>query len=457
MIRFLLFFLIGAALISSSCRKEIITGDPGARLTFSTDTVQFDTIFTSIGSSTHIFQVFNPNRDALRMDISLAGGEKSPFRINIDGRATTSFKDYELAGKDSMFIFAEVTIDPVGGNLPMVVMDSIMFEFNGNRQRVILAAFGQDVHLLNDAIIPCNSTWINDKPYLIWNRADVSKGCKLTIEQGTKVYGHRGAALVVYGQLEVNGTKDEPVIFSGDRREKAYSTTSGQWHGIILAPGSVSNTIMHAIIENANVGLEVDSLPPASGYNLKLEKTIIRNMAAIGLWGQSSTIDASNVLIHACGQFTFLGDFGGDYDFVNCTFDDSYLSANRKLPSVVITNRDIPTYPPNPVRALFRNSIIWGSLENEIGFDFSGKGEVKPFTFQNNIIKLKDQIPGLDASNKLNTYPKFKNYLDGDYQLDTLSPAINAGFLFDPPYQVLDDLNDKPRIGTPDIGCFEKE
>lgn len=457
MIRFLILFLIGAAMFSGSCRKEVFTDDPGAQLAFSRDTIQFDTIFTNIGSATHIFQVFNRNNDGLRMDIRLAGGQSSPFRINIDGRATTEFRDYELAGNDSLFIFVEVTIDPVGGNLPLVVTDSIMFEFNGNRQRVILQAFGQDVHLFNDTIIPCNSTWTNDKPYLLYDRVDVAKGCKLTIQQGTKIYGHQGSVLVVWGQLEVNGTVDEPVLFSGDRREKAYATTAGQWHGIILAPGSNSNTIKHVVIENGNVGVEVDSLPATSnGYNLKIEKTIIRNMASYGLLGQSSTIDASNLLIHSCGQFTFLGDYGGDYDFVNCTFDDSYISANRKLPSVVLTNRDIPTYPPNKIKAVFLNSIIYGALENELGFDLSGQG-ANSFTFQNNLIKLKEPPIQLDASNILDKNPKFKDYLDGDYQLDTLSPAVNAGEFFSPPYEVFDDLKEKARINKPDLGCYERQ
>jgi hypothetical protein len=456
--RFLLVTLFLAGLIfAGSCRKEVFTQDPGAKLQFSTDTVQFDTIFTSVGSATHNFMVYNRNSNALRMDIRLAGGPASPFRINIDGRATTEFKDYELAGKDSMFIFAEVTIDPAGGNLPIVVMDSVMFDFNGNHQRVILVAFGQDVHMFKDSILPCNEIWTNDKPYLIYDYAAVGPNCKLTIEQGVQVYGYQGAVLFVQGQLEVNGTKDEPVVFSGNRREKKYSTTSGQWRGIILAPGSSGNKITHAIIENGDVGLEVDSLPPSTNdYNLSIEKTIIRNMSSYGLLGQSSTIQGKNLLIHACGRFTFLGDYGGNYDFVNCTFDNSFSSANRKLPSVVLTNRDIPTYPANPIKAVFLNSIIWGSMDDELGFDLSGHGTAGPFTFQNNILKIKETKVN-DPSNILNQYPKFKKYQDGDYQLDTLSPAVNAGILFNPPHDVLDDLNDNPRMGNPDIGCFERE
>src|SRR5690606_33819244 len=100
-----LFLIIITALLSGSCRKEIFTDDPSARLQFSTDTVHFDTVFVTVGSATKNFKVFNPNNQSVKIsNIRLAGGENSAFRINIDGRATTMFQDYELAGKDSMYI-----------------------------------------------------------------------------------------------------------------------------------------------------------------------------------------------------------------------------------------------------------------------------------------------------------------------------------------------------------------
>jgi len=53
---------------------------------FSSDTVMFDTIFTSIGSATRNFRVINPYDTDLTIDlIKLAGGEDSKFRINING------------------------------------------------------------------------------------------------------------------------------------------------------------------------------------------------------------------------------------------------------------------------------------------------------------------------------------------------------------------------------------
>ena len=80
---------------------------------FSSDTILFDTVFTTIGSVTLPLKVFNPSSDAVRIDeILLEGGESSQFRINIDGAVGPSVENWPLLGNDSLWIFIEVTIDP---------------------------------------------------------------------------------------------------------------------------------------------------------------------------------------------------------------------------------------------------------------------------------------------------------------------------------------------------------
>lgn len=54
-------------------------------LTFSKDTLTFDTVFTTIGSTTSKVMVYNKENKAVKIDlIYLAGGASSPFRINVD-------------------------------------------------------------------------------------------------------------------------------------------------------------------------------------------------------------------------------------------------------------------------------------------------------------------------------------------------------------------------------------
>lgn len=217
-------------LFAGSCRKDKFTDDPAARLSISKDTIQFDTIFTSIGSATKNFKIKNTNKNAVKISrIRLGNGVASQFRINLDGQAATEIKDKELAGGDSMYVFVEVTIDPNNINTPFIVTDSIIFETNGNLQDVKLVAFGQNAHFYTQKqYLPCNTTWTNDKPYVIYDSIGVAPGCTLTIEKGVKIYSHQHSFIQVDGTLIVKGTKDEPVIFRGTRMEAIYKNYPGQ-------------------------------------------------------------------------------------------------------------------------------------------------------------------------------------------------------------------------------------
>ena len=60
MTRILFSFVFLYFLISTiSCKKESFITDQNAQLSFSADTIHFDTVFTSTGSVTHFFKVFN--------------------------------------------------------------------------------------------------------------------------------------------------------------------------------------------------------------------------------------------------------------------------------------------------------------------------------------------------------------------------------------------------------------
>jgi len=111
-----------------ACRKDVPITDSSAKLEFSQDTLIFDTVFTSIGSTTEWLKVYNPhNRAIVISNIYLAGGKSSNFRMNVDGIPTYSEQDIEIRANDSIFIFVEVTVDPNGANNPLIIKDSIIF------------------------------------------------------------------------------------------------------------------------------------------------------------------------------------------------------------------------------------------------------------------------------------------------------------------------------------------
>ncbi|MFO8087366.1 MAG: hypothetical protein R6T91_06100 [Bacteroidales bacterium] len=141
---FVIALLVGSIIFLSSCDKDELFDKP-VSLSFSQDTLLFDTIFTTIGSSTQTLKIFNPKDQDIEIDhIHLGLGDKSPFRINVNGLSGVSFNNIDLAARDSLFLFAEVTIDPSSNDQPMIVTDSIVFNTNGKVQNIKLVAWGQD-------------------------------------------------------------------------------------------------------------------------------------------------------------------------------------------------------------------------------------------------------------------------------------------------------------------------
>ena len=88
------------------CSDDHFTTNPNDRLTFSADTVRFDTVFSTVSSSTKRLMLYNKNSKAINIDlIQLKNGDDSGFRINVDGMRGTSFQTVVIYKKDSMFVF----------------------------------------------------------------------------------------------------------------------------------------------------------------------------------------------------------------------------------------------------------------------------------------------------------------------------------------------------------------
>ena len=96
--------------VSTSCKKS--SGLSQANVTFSTDTLLFDTVFTTLGSTTQQFKIYNPDsKTILVQEVELMGGKSSPFRVNLDGVSGTKFENLSIEGKDSLFAFVDVKLN----------------------------------------------------------------------------------------------------------------------------------------------------------------------------------------------------------------------------------------------------------------------------------------------------------------------------------------------------------
>ena len=458
-----------------SCEDEKYASSIDAQLRFSVDTVMFDTLFTSIGSTYRSLKVYNPHDQKILISrIKLAGGKESNFRLNVNGKQKVDeLLNYEIAPKDSIYIFVTVNIDPNGGNTPMVVKDSIEFVTNTNLQDVDLIAWGQDFNLIKEAQIK-TTTWTADKPYLVYNYAYVDSLATLTIERGTKIYFHDRAGLFVKGTIKAEGTAEEPIILQGDRLEDVYQDVPDQWSGVLLFSGSHNNSLQHVEIKNANIGLQVGTIENKGFASVKLSGVRIRNMAYAGIFALKSKIEAHNCLITNCGFYGVALLVGGDYEFNHTTIANywgGFSTRSRTTSSLVLSNLLIvdqengqsSTYVGDLTNAKFGNCIVTGNIasDNEVELGKSDEAEFN-FKFDHCLLQLSDTFNISKKTNFENILkgvdPKFIDpYQKLNFELDTLSPAKDAGsvqigarFPF--------DLKNESRTedAAPDLGAYER-
>jgi hypothetical protein len=456
-------FIIFIIFIFFSCRKESFITSPDATLQTNTDTLFFDTVFTSVGSVTQSFKIFNNNNQKLRLSaVKLSGGDSSPFKINVDGTAATEVSDVEINAEDSIYVFVQVNVNPSSATLPFILSDSIQIDYNGNKKFVQLQAYGQNAIFLKNQKIKGNVIWNKTLPYVIIGGIQIDTNSTLNISEGTKIYLHADAPFLVDGTLKVNGTKDQRVIFAGDRLDEDYKDLPASWPGIYFRNTSEKNLLKYAVIKNGYQGIIAESMS-ASTPKINLSHCIIDNIYDAGVLGINTNISADNCLISNCGTNLQL-QLGGDFRFINCTvvsYGTNYIM--HKTPVLQLSNSitDGGTTYTSSLNALFQNCIFWGdagNVEDEILIDKKGT-DAFAATFDHVLYKAENEIANATFISSIKNQPPMfdsvdvsRNIFDFHFNNHPESAAINAGVASPFPY----DLDGKLRDDMPDIGCYER-
>lgn len=419
------------------CKKadEKLTSAPSAKLSFSRDTIFFDTLFTSVPNITKRLLVFNHNKNAVKVShISLEGLANSPYSLIINGKKSFSDSNVEIRGKDSIYILISVLLKPTDTTDAYIVSDKILFNTNGNIQSVALESFAQNGNFFVNTQTGCDTTWTAGKPFVVYNKLTIPEGCKLTIEKGVKVLFHNDAVLKVEGTLIVNGEKGKEVLFGSDKRGRIYEDQPGQWAGIQFTSKSKNNRVNFSIIENANTGisqeevLDSDTIP-----ELILSNSILRNMKNEGLSLAADTYLWNDLSYNILGNGIL--SKGKETVYIrHSTFAGYSFSFFRDYPLL--------DFSPSSGKTRIENSILWGDRTNEVipGGDFM---------VSNSIIRNFQPILG---NNNISKDPQFISPFRLDFRPDSLSPAINSGLN----WGILKDLDDKNRDEKPDLGAYEK-
>jgi hypothetical protein len=460
----------------SGCSDEYFSTNPKYKLEFSTDTLTFDTVFTTLGSATAKILVFNRNKVALKIShIGIAGGKSSSFKMNVDGSvsADNQFKDIEIRANDSLFIFMSVKVDPTKENSPVLIEDSLTFQTNGVNQNIKLQAFGQNMVLLKNKYVLSDTTLTATKPYLIYGHLTIDSAKTLTLEPGTKLYFHNNANLVVYGNLKAEGTAEKPIILRGDRLDKIkyvdpvpYNFISGQWGGIYLLWDGGNHVMKHVNMNSGYVGVYFFNNNRNKLPNLEISDCRIHNFLLYGLVVQNGNMTVTNTEISNTSSYSVYLN-GGKHTFVQSTIANYYgnLQPNNRdnKPAVMIMNLNRVA----PMETVFRNCVISGSYENEFSlaskFLTLYKGTFDHCYIRKTAASDLPQFTNIRWYQKNDTVFKSIHYdeIKGTYynfMPDSVSPARG---LADPVIaaQYPLDLNGNNRLedGKPDAGAYEWE
>ncbi len=344
----------------------------------------------------------------------------------------------------------------------MIVEDHINFLTNGKEQKVVLNAFGQDAYFHVKEILTTNTTWATDKPHVIYNYVAVDSAISLTIPGGAKIHSFNNSFLYIYkGSLQVQGTLGNEVTFQQSRTEDFIlanaDSVAGQWRGLyFFAP--LQSKIEYAKINNATIGIQVDTL---SGQDsLILENVRIDNSSFASIVTQGGNVYANSCLFGNAGSYSAFLSIGGSLFFDHCTFGNYWVGQRN---SVLFALKDYyetaTTIQFRPFsKAIFKNSIVYGNNENELGIDTLSRTQtgISPeFEFINCLIKTEETVtnPEFFTSCWKNLDPGFAAPLFWDFRTNNTN-SVNQKGTFTNPIPDMDG-NGRSASGN-DLGCYEQ-
>ncbi|MCH5229629.1 MAG: hypothetical protein J1F12_06515 [Muribaculaceae bacterium] len=460
-ILFILIAIFGMA--TTSCIKDDFTDSPSATLDFSTETVNFGTIFTDLTTPTARLQVYNRNKKGVIISSIRFKDPETPFRLNVDGMSGSSFTDVEIRGNDSIYVFMECFIDADKELEPRQVTDELEFVTNGVTQTVGVEAWAWNVVRLHDLTVNQDMTLTAERPYVIFDTLTVEPNVTLNIEPGAWLLFHDKAAMNIKGTLLALGETDNMIRMSGDRLDDilpdvAYDQLAGQWGGIDIAPESFGNRMEFVNMRSTVSGLRVDSCGDLSKNKLTLVNSWLHNSQGNVLSSEYSAVDAYGCCFsEAAGSVVRL--VGGAHNFVQCTIANSYLFSALYQPNLYLGHCLPENAEENDqplMRGSFENGIIWGEIGDPLypGDLIGSNVYMRYMLFKAN---------GSDDENFINCVwnedPLFYTIRSDyyfDYSLQPDSPALDRG---NPSYLTPECLYDMDGIyrlslGNPALGAY---
>lgn len=465
--------VVAFVILMTACTDdERFSTSPVSLLSFSVDTLAFDTAFNNTTTSTQSLWVYNHTGDNLRLSsVRLAGGTSTGFRVNVDGESlgagsVPEINDLELRRKDSLRVYVDLKtpVDQSADFQP--ITDDLVFTLeSGVEQSIHIDAASwkavrlQNVHISRDTTISSPSV-----PVVVYDNLTVDSAATLTVGAGTTLYFHENAGLQVYGTVRTQGTADQPVTLRGDRLDHMfdylpYDRTPGQWQGVHLHASSYGNDWQYTDLHSAYNGIVADSAA-LSDSKLILNSCTVHNNQGYGVWARNCRMTMLNTQITNALHDCLYVD-GGDVTVNNCTIGQFYPFDGGRGAAFTFTNN-------SPLQRLtVENSLITGYADDVVMGMQSDTAKAFHYAFNYCVLRtprvttadsvyfshviyenLKDTVGTSDRHFRKMDIDNFIY----DFSLDSTSVAIGAA---DPTTVLPTDRLARPRDEEPDAGAYE--
>ena len=416
--KYLHFILIILLSTIYSC-EEHFEYNTGAKLSFSCDTLKFDTVFTGQKSSIRFIKIFNHTGKNININsIRLENNDNQIF-LNINGRETLSAENIELRKGDSIFVFVQTNLKTGKDN--ELHTNSLIVNTGGENQRVIITAFGLNIIKLNE-IIASDTILASTLPYLAEKSITVEENCKLTIKEGVTIYFNKNCGMNILGSLKIQGSLQKPVVMQGIRTESEYKDVPGQWSGITFGEESQNNLLYYATIINAISGISCTENTVKSG-NITIACCKLENHSQFGINLFNTNALIYNTLIDNCGNSCLAIGGNGEYNIMHCTIANYWTYGYRNNAALLCDNLN-PDLNGNKIdfKGFIANSIIYGNHYSELdcAMPVMGDGNIK---FYNCLIKNNITESPIFNSCVFNLDPQFSETDSTAYCITQESPA----------------------------------
>lgn len=461
---FFFFITLLMAAVSVSCISDDFTDSPSDILTFSADTLRFDTVFTDLGTPTARLKVYNKASKAVSISSIRMRNDDGIFSMNVDGVSGKTFDNVEIRAKDSIFVFVECLIAATDDPKPFIVEGQIDFVTNGVSQSVTLEAYGQNVRRLRGVTLEKDAVFTDGMPYVVFDTLRVAKGVTLTLRPGTRLLFHDKGMLQVDGTLLALGESGNKISMRGDRLDDVlpdtgYEILAGQWQGVRLGEESFGNRMEYVEMQSTVHGLIADSCGITDRCKLTLVNSWLHNSQGNVLKSEHAKVDAYGCCFSDAGE-AVVSLRGGKHDFVQCTLANYYLFAISQESILTLSHlsREEGSGDSNPLmQASFDNCIVYGMTS-----------PLTPGALDDTDVYMRNVLIGVDGSDDTHFVsclwdenPMFETVRDKyifDYRLQDDSPAIGAG---NPDFvtpQCIVDMDGINRLewGNPALGAYAR-